>query len=115
MMQAKNTDALDRLESYFFHPDFVVHVGGSSRVSGTYSGWSAYRDRMILGEVGTPAKLKGIRIHGDTVVLRTHLRGARVGKTVDLDVVFHFRFAGARLIEQRSVPADEHAWSEFWS
>jgi len=115
MMQKKQVAQIDQLESYFFHPDYKCHIGGESRISGTYDNWSAYRDKIILGEVGTPAKLSNIVTTKDSITLKTRLTGEREGKTLDLDVDFLFCFSDHKIIEQRSIPADNQKWSEFWA
>ena len=115
MMQKKQVAQIDQLESYFFHPDYKCHIGGESRISGVYDGWSAYRDKIILGEVGTPAKLLNIVTTKNSIKLITRMSGERDGKSLDLDVDFLFTFSGNRIIEQRSIPSDSQKWSEFWA
>ena len=114
MMQRSQVERINQLESYFFHPDYACHIGGESRISGTYDGWPAYRDKIILGEVSTPGKILNIVPAKNSITLMTRLTGEREGKSLDLDVDFYFRFSDRRIIEQRSIPSDNQKWSEFW-
>lgn len=114
LMQKKQVTKINQLESYFFHPDYTCVIGGTSRISGTYDSWSAYRDEIILGEVQTPAKLLSIATGKDSITLSTHLTGQRDGKSLDLDVDFVFHFSDHRIIKQQSIPADNQQWSAFW-
>ena len=114
LMQKKQVEEINRLESVFFHPDYQCVIGGTSRISGTYDGWSDYRDRIILGEVQTPGKVRSITTGKDSITLSTHLTGHRDGKSLDLDVDFVFVFADHRISKQQSIPADNQQWSAFW-
>ena len=115
LLQKKDVDTVNRRENYFFHKEFKYYVGGSSRISGLYNGWPDYRDRIILGEVGTPGKIISIKTSRHSVCLVTCLSGTRCGKMLDLEVIFLFNFKGNKLIEGRSIPLNDAAWSEFWA
>ncbi len=115
LMQKKQTEKIDRKESNFFHPEYICHVGGTSRISGIYRGWGSYRDSIIMKEVATPGSLSKIKVQGDTITLFTRLTGARSNKKLNLDVEFRFKFKDGKIVEQTSIPTDDEKWRDFWA
>lgn len=115
LVQKKELNKIAKLADYFFHPDYTCYVGGNGRISGVYRGWKEYCDKIVLGEISTPAKLVTIVTNNQYVNLITRLKGEREGKKLDLQVSFLFRFSGGKIIEQRSIPFDDYAWDQFWA
>lgn len=114
LLQKREVDTITNRQAYFFHPDFQYHIGGDSRISGTYD-WPLYRDKVILGEVVTPATIIDIHANKSSLCLTTQLTGQREGRHLDTPVIFVFHFKGNKIIEGRSVPLDQNAWREFWA
>lgn len=114
LVQKKDVEEINRLQSFFFHDDFTYYVGGNGRISGICHGWPEYRDKIILAEVGTPGEIVSLSTSRNSICLVTNLTGERNGKALDLQVAFLFRYIGNKLVEGRSIPFDERAWDLFW-
>ena len=49
------------------------------------------------------------------MILVSHMTGERRGRVLDQQVCFVFRFADGKLVEGRSIPADDYSWDESWA
>lgn len=113
-VQAKNVAAVNKRASSFFTERFSYVVGGNGRISGIYSGWAEYRDKIILGEVSTPGEIVNICSSWNSITLIVRLQGERNGKALDQNVGFYFTFKNGKLDYGHSFPFDICAWDKFW-
>lgn len=111
----KNIKEVNNRQKYFFHPNYICIIDGSSRISGRYSGWKPYRDKVLRKEVATNYTISRIKAHKNKITFHGYIAGKRDGKTLDLELKYHFRFQGAKIIELRNIPKYDDEWTAFWA
>lgn len=102
----------------FFAGDAVWHVGGASRLAGTYRG----RREIVrfLGSLprltdGTYAsRLIDVLASDDRAAVLYRATGRREGRELDIDQVLLFTFREGVVSEVLALPSDQSAFDAFW-
>ena len=101
-----------------FTDDAVWHVGGASRLAGTYRG----RREIVrfLGSLprltdGTYAsRLIDVLASGDRAAVLYRATGRREGRALDIEQLLLFTLRDGVVIEVLALPSDQKAFDTFW-
>jgi ketosteroid isomerase-like protein len=102
----------------FFRDDAVWHVGGSSRLAGTYRG----RREVVrfLGSLprltdGTYAsRLIDVLASDDRAAVLYRATGRRKGRELDIDQLLLFTLRDGVVTEVLALPSNQSAFDAFW-
>lgn len=102
----------------FFADDAVWHLGGSSRLAGTYRG----RREIVrfLGSLprltdGTYAsRLIDVLASDERAAVLYRATGRREGRELDIDQLLLFTLRDGVVTEVLALPSDQSAFDEFW-
>jgi uncharacterized protein len=102
----------------FFSDEAVWHVGGSSRLAGTYRG-----RREIVRFLGSLPRLTGgtytsrlidVFASDDRAAVLYRATGRREGRELDIDQLLLFTLRDALVTEVVALPSDQSAFDAFW-
>jgi ketosteroid isomerase-like protein len=116
-------DAFARKEGFalrgLFAEDAVWTVPGQSLMSGVFRGrdeifrFLARLPKETNGTYGS--ELRDVLVSDDRAAALYRARGARDGRTLELDQVLLFRIEGGLVREVLALPSDPEAFEAFWA
>lgn len=102
----------------FFAEDAVWHVGGTSRLAGTYRGRREivrFLGRLPRLTDGTYAsRLIDVLASDDRAAVLYRATGRREGRTLDIDQLLLFTLREGAVVEVTALPSDQQAFDSFW-
>jgi ketosteroid isomerase-like protein len=102
-----------------FDRDVVWRVGGSNSMTGEYRGWRdvvKFLSRTTSETDGTyRSELRWALADDERGVAVYRARGARDGRSSDIEIVLLCGFRDGRIAEATAVPLDAGAFDAFWS
>jgi ketosteroid isomerase-like protein len=102
----------------FFHDAAVWHVGGASRLAGTYRG-----RREIVRFLGSLPRLTGgtynsrlidVLASDERAAVLYRATGRREGRELDIDQLLLFALQDGIVTEVLALPSDQAAFDAFW-
>lgn len=101
-----------------FADDAVWHVGGASKVAGTYRGrreivrFLGSLPRMTDGTYAS--RLIDVLASDDRAAVLYRATGRRAGRELDIDQLLLFTLRDSVVVEVLALPSDQKAFDTFW-
>jgi ketosteroid isomerase-like protein len=116
-------DAFERKDAFalrsFFADDAFWHVGGASRLAGTYRGrreivrFLGWLPRLTDGTYAS--RLIDVLASDERAAVLYRATGRREGRELDIDQLLLFTLRDGVVVEVLALPSDQMAFDAFWS